>query len=129
MAHPFAGPGPIVAGSGFIEAVAALSGNLIVGGLAILAGTRLVAGDGDLRRATITAGIGALVWAFLDGVVLLGPFVAALSWIALVRVRHDTGWPGAIAVGVVAWIVAGVLAFVLSSLGLPVSDVIGVPGA
>ncbi|WP_259517595.1 hypothetical protein [Halanaeroarchaeum sp. HSR-CO] len=113
---------------GMIDGLAALLGSLLVGGLGIAAGTQLVAGDGDLVRATITAGIGALVWAFLDGIPLLGPVIALLAWIGVLQVRHDTGWGGAAVAGFVAWIVAGVLAIVLSAIGLPVTEVVGVPG-
>ncbi|MFB6070490.1 MAG: hypothetical protein ABEJ76_05645 [Halanaeroarchaeum sp.] len=117
-------PGPSV-----VEPLAELLGSLLVGGFAIAAGTHLVADDGDLLRATITAALGALVWAFLDGVPLVGSLVALVAWIAIVKVRHDTGWLGASAAGLVAWIVAAVLVFVLASLGLPVTDALGVPGA
>ncbi|MFB6094273.1 MAG: hypothetical protein ABEJ77_04975 [Halanaeroarchaeum sp.] len=129
MSPPLPGPSVALAGPGTVEALAALLGSLVVGGLAILAGTRLVADEGDLVRATFTAGVGALVWAFLDGIPVIGPLVAAVAWIALVRVRHDTGWLGATVAGFVAWMVAVVLAAALSFVGLPVTEVVGVPGA
>lgn len=119
---------PPTVGPGLIDSLAALLENLLVGGLGILAGTQLVAGDGNLVRATITAAIGALVWAFLDGIPLIGPLVALLAWIGVLHVRHDTGWTGAAVAGFVAWIVAGTLALLLSAIGLPVTEVVGVPG-
>ncbi|MFB6081981.1 MAG: hypothetical protein ABEJ67_04085 [Halanaeroarchaeum sp.] len=120
---------PPTAGPGIVESLATLVGSLLVGGLAIAAGTALVVGDADLTAATVTAGLGALVWAFLDGVPLLGPVLALVGWVAVVHVRHDTGWLGATAAGLVAWLVAGVLVFALATLGLPVTDALGVPGA
>ncbi|MFW5937920.1 MAG: hypothetical protein ACOCSN_03170 [Halanaeroarchaeum sp.] len=119
---------PPTVGPGVFESLAALLGSLLVGGLGILAGVQLVSGDGSLVRTTITAALGALVWAFLDGIPLIGPLVALIAWIGVLHVRHDTGWTGAAAAGFVAWIVAGVLAFVTSAIGLPVTEVVGVPG-
>ncbi|MFB6125217.1 MAG: hypothetical protein ABEJ59_04595 [Halanaeroarchaeum sp.] len=119
---------PPTPGPGIVESLARLLGSLLVGGLAIAAGTSLVVGEGDLTKATITAGLGALVWAFLDGVPLLGTLLALVGWIAVVRVRHDTGWLGATATGLVAWLVAAVLVFAMATLGLPVNGAIGVPG-
>ncbi|MFB6134093.1 MAG: hypothetical protein ABEJ55_03815 [Halanaeroarchaeum sp.] len=52
-----------------------------------------------------------------------------MAWIALVRIRHDTGWAGASVAGVTAWLIARVLAAVLGWIGLPVVEVVGVPGA
>lgn len=121
MAPPTVGPGTI-------DWLAALLGSLLVGGLGIAAGMQLVASDGDLVSATITAGLGALVWAFFDGIPLVGPVIALLAWIAVLQIRHETGWSGAAVAGFIAWIVAGILAFVLSAIGLPVTEVVGVPG-
>lgn len=119
---------PPVADAHLVDSLATLLASLLVGGVGIAVGTGLVVGDGDLVRGTITAGIGALVWALLDGVILIGPILALLAWIGVVKVRHDTGWLGAGVAGLVAWIVAGVLVFALALVGLPVTHALGIPG-
>jgi len=120
---------PPLATGGLTETFATFVVSLLVGGLALAVGQRLVVGDADLYGATLTAAIGAVAWAIVDGVPLLGPLLALGIWLAVLHWRFDAGWAGTAAIGVVAWITAVVAVAIGAALGLPVQEAIGVPAA
>ena len=120
---------PPLATGGLTETVATFVVSLMVGGLALAVGQRVVVGDADLYGATLTAAIGAVAWAIVDGVPLLGPLLALGISLAVLHWRFDAGWAGTAAIGVVAWITAVVAVAIGAALGLPVQEAIGVPAA
>lgn len=119
---------PLAAGS-LTETFATFVVSLLVGGLALAVGERLVTGEADLAAATLTAAIGAVAWAIVDGVPLLGPLLALGLWLAILHWRFDTGWFGTGAIAGVAWIVALAAVTIGAALGLPVEEAIGIPAA
>ena len=118
---------PALAAGGLTETFATFVVSLLVGGLALAVGERLVVGDADLRGATVTAAIGAVAWAIVDGVPLLGPVLALGVWLAILHWRFDAGWFGTAVIGGVAWITAIVAVALGSALGLPLEEAIGIP--
>ena len=118
---------PALAAGGLTETFATFVVGLLVGGLALAVGQRLVVGNADLQAATVTAAIGAVAWAIVDGVPLLGPLLALGVWLAILHWRFDAGWFGTAVIGGVAWITALVAVALGSALGLPVEEAIGIP--
>ena len=108
--------------------------SLIVGAAAIHLAARLVIDrDTGFRRATLTALIGAVVYAlvglFIGWVPLLGPLLMLVAWVAVINWRYPGGWVSAIGIGFVAWVVALLIVFALSELGIVTPEALGVPGA
>ncbi|QLC34207.1 hypothetical protein EFA46_008310 [Halarchaeum sp. CBA1220] len=102
--------------------------SLLVGGLGIYAGARVVAGVEDYSHALVTAVIGAVAWAVLSWVPLVGGLLALVAYVWVINWRYKGGWVNAILIALVAWIATAVAVFVLGALGVPVTG-IGVPGA
>ena len=122
---PYAQPAPI----GLEARLLAFAASLLVGGAALHAGTRLVADGRDYDHAVLTALLGALVWAILEPVPLLGGLLAAVAWVAVVKRRYRLGWLRAAAVGIAAWTTAVVVLAALELLGIGSVWALGVPGA
>lgn len=120
---------PPLATGGLTETFATFVVSLLVGGISLAVGERLVTGDTDVVAATLTAAIGAVAWAIVDGVPLLGPLLALGLWLAILHWRFDTGWFGTGTIAGVAWVVALVAVTVGAALGLPVEEAIGIPAA
>lgn len=102
---------------------------LLVGGLAIYISARVIAGVDDYSHAVITALIGAIAWALTSWIPLIGPVVALIVWIAVINWRYPGDWIKAVLIGLVAWLSALAILFVLNTvLGLGIGA-FGVPGA
>ncbi|SDX76102.1 hypothetical protein [Halopenitus persicus] len=102
---------------------------LLVGGLAIYAGARVIADVDDYSHAVITALIGAVAWALVSWVPLVGPLIALVVWVGVINWRYPGGWGQAAIIGLVAWIAALVILFVLNGLLSLGIGAFGVPGA
>ncbi|MDZ7729824.1 MAG: hypothetical protein U5K37_00615 [Natrialbaceae archaeon] len=101
---------------------------LLVGGLAIYISARIVADEDEYSHAVITALIGAIAWAVTAWIPLIGPLIALVVWVAVINWRYPGGWVDAVVIGLVAWIAALVILFVLNSiLGFGIGA-FGVPG-
>jgi len=102
---------------------------LLVGGLAIYISARVIVGVEDYSHAVITALIGAIAWALTSWIPLIGPIIALIVWIAVINWRYPGNWIKAVLIGLVAWISALVILFILNELlGLGIGA-FGVPGA
>ena len=110
--------GPLVA---FIVA-------LLVGGLAIFVSARIVVDVDDYSHAIVTALVGAVAWALTSWVPLLGPLLALVAWIWVINWRYPGGWGTAAAIGLVAWLAALVILFVLNAIFRLGVGAFGVPG-
>ncbi|TMT80355.1 hypothetical protein E2L06_19150 [Haloterrigena sp. H1] len=110
--------GPLVA---FIVA-------LLVGGLAIFVSARIVVDVDDYSHAIVTALLGAIAWALTSWVPLLGPILALVAWIWVINWRYPGGWGTAAAIGLVAWLAALVILFVLNAIFRLGVGAFGVPG-
>lgn len=116
MAVPFVGP--VVA---FVVA-------LLIGGLAIYAGARLVVGVDDYGRAVATALLGAIAWALTAWIPLVGPVVALVAWVWVIKWRYPGGWGSAAVLGLIAWFGALVILAVVNTLLNLGIGAFGVPG-
>jgi hypothetical protein len=102
---------------------------LLIGGLAIYVSARVVADVDDYSHAVVTALFGAIAWAIGSLVPLIGSIIALIAWIWVIKWRYPGGWVSAILIGVVAWLSALIVLFVLNGmLGLGITA-FGVPGA
>lgn len=102
---------------------------LLVGGLAIYISARVIVGVEDYSHAVITALIGAIAWALTSWLPLIGPIIALIVWIAVINWRYPGDWIKAVLIGLVAWISAIVILFLLNEvLGLGIGA-FGIPGA
>lgn len=101
---------------------------LLVGGLAIYISARVIVDVEDYSHAVITALIGAVAWALTSWIPLIGPVIALIVWIAVINWRYPGGWIKAVLIGLVAWLSALAILYVLNAvLGLGIGA-FGVPG-
>ena len=103
--------------------------SLLVGGSALHVGTYAVSDAQDYAHAVLTALLGALVWAVLEPVPLLGELLAIAAWIGVVRWRYQLSWLRSVGVAIVAWTAAVVVLAALELLGIGPVSALGVPGA
>lgn len=89
---------------------------LLVGGLAIYFAGWLLTDTTEYARAVITALIGAIVWALTSWIPLIGPIIALIAWIWVIKWRYPGGWVRAIAMGLIAWLSALVILYILNDL-------------
>jgi hypothetical protein len=112
----------------FVGSIVAFLVALLVGGLAIYISARVIADVDDYSHAVITALIGAIAWALTSWIPLIGPIIALIAWVWVIKWRYPGGWVDAAIIGVVAWLSALVILYVLNTvLNLGVGA-FGVPG-
>ncbi|MDF9747164.1 hypothetical protein [Natrinema salsiterrestre] len=121
-------PAPSMA-IGLEDRLLAFAVSLLVGGVALHAATHVVADTRDYAHAVLTALLGALAWAVLEWVPLLGGVLAAIAWVAVVKWRYRLGWIRSGAVGITAWAAAVVVLAALELVGIGSVSALGVPGA
>lgn len=117
-----------------LDTVLAFALGLVVGSFGIYVGGRVVTDIDDFAYAVMTALLGAIAWAIADalvgGIVLLGPILVLVIWIAFISFRYPGGLGNAILIGLVAWLVTLAVGYVLTAvLGVATPDAIGIPGA
>ncbi|WP_435070250.1 hypothetical protein [Haloplanus sp. C73] len=111
-----------------VGALVSLVVALLVGGLAIYISARTVAGVDDYSRAVVTALFGAVAWALVSWIPLFGSVIALVVWIGVLKWRYPGGWLTAATMGVVAWLAALLVLFVVDTVfGLGIGA-FGVPG-
>ena len=111
----------------FVGSVVAFVVALLVGGFAIYLSARVVADIDDYGRAVVTAVLGALGWAVTAWIPLIGPIIALIVWIGVLKWRYPGGWGTAAVMGLIAWVAALLILFVVNAvLGV---GAFGVPGA
>lgn len=108
--------------------------SVLIRTVAILAGVRLIIdSDAGVANAFITALIGAAVWAIVSAFVgwlpLVGVLLMLIAWVGVLNWRYPGGWGTAGAVGFVAWVVAVLIVYALSLVGIIAPDALGIPGA
>lgn len=102
---------------------------LLVGGLAIFISAKFVVGVDNYSHAVVTGLLGAVAWALTSWIPLLGPIVALIAWVWVIKWRYPGDWGTAAGIGLVAWLAALGILFVLNRVfGLGVGA-FGVPGA
>lgn len=113
----------------FVGSIVAFLIALLVGGLAIYISASVIADVKDYSHAVVTALVGAIGWALFSWIPLLGTLLALVVWVGVINWRYPGGWTQAAIIGVVAWLSALVILFVLNTVfGLGIGA-FGVPGA
>ncbi len=100
----------------------------LIGGLAIYLAARIVVDVNDYTRAIFTAVLGGIAWALTAWIPLIGPLVALVAWVAVIKWRYPGGWRVAIGIGILAWLSALVILLVLHILTPLRIGAFGVPG-
>lgn len=101
----------------------------LVGGLALFVSAAVVRRrTGDYEHAVVTALLGALAWAVLGPIPVVGGLLALVGWIWVLKWRYPGGWTRAAIHGVVAWVAAIVVLAALELIGLRALPVVGIPG-
>lgn len=118
---------------GPVEGLVVFTASLLVGGAAIhVAADRVVYRDdpGGLsyEHAVVTALLGAVAWALLSWIPLVGSLVALVGWVGVIRWRYPGGWRDAAVTGAAAWAAAVVALAALELLGVGGVSALGVPG-
>ena len=101
---------------------------LLVGGLAIYLAASVVVDVKDYGHAVVTALIGAIAWALTSWIPVIGALVALVVWIGVINWRYPGGWTKAAMIGIVAWLSALVILFVLNAVFQLGIGAFGVPG-
>lgn len=101
---------------------------LLIGGLAIYISARIVVDVDDYSHAVVTALIGAIAWALTAWVPLIGPLIALVVWVGVIKWRYPGGWLKAGIIGAGAWISALIILFILNSVFRLGVGAFGVPG-
>lgn len=119
---------------GPLESLVVFAVSLLVGGAAIhVAANYVIFRDGigglPFEHAVVTALLGALTWALLAWIPLVGWLAALAGWIGVVRWRYPGSWHEAAFTGAAAWAAAVVAIAALELLGVGAVAALGVPGA
>jgi hypothetical protein len=117
-----------------VEGVVVFAISLLVGGAAVHVATKYAVYRGEpggltFEHAVVTALLGAVVWALLARVPLVGTLFALAGWVGVIRWRYPGGWLEAGATGAAAWAAAVVALAALELLGVGSLSALGVPGA
>lgn len=111
-----------------IDTVVVFIVSLLIGALGIYVGARVIADVDDYGHAIVTALVGAIAWAIVSWIPLIGALVALIVYLAVVNWRYPGGWVDAILITLIAWIAAAAVLYVLSALGFVSFGAFGVPG-
>lgn len=117
-----------------MDGLAVFAVSLLVGGVAFFLAARYVTYRDDyavngLEHGVVTALLGAVVWAVLALVPLVGAALALVGWVAVIRARYPGGWLRAGVTGAAAWAAAVVVLAALELAGVGGFSALGVPGA
>ncbi|WP_439027418.1 hypothetical protein [Haloarchaeobius sp. DT45] len=118
---------------GLLDSLVVFVVSWVIGTVGIVAGAKVILERGtDFGYAAITALFGAIAWGvvsfFLGWIPLLGIVLVLLAWVGVINWRYPGGWKVAAGIGVVAWLVAVAVVWVLSAVGIVAPDVLGIPG-
>jgi hypothetical protein len=88
----------------------------------------VIADTADYSHTVVTALLGAVAWALTAWIPLIGPVIALIVWIAVINWRYPGGWLQAALIGLVAWVSALAILYVLNGLLDLGIGAFGVPG-
>jgi len=113
--------------------VATFAVSLLIGGAAIHVAARYAVYKGKpgaltFEHAVVTALLGAVAWALLAWVPLVGSLLALVGWVGVIRWRYPGGWIKAGVTGAAAWAAAVVVLAALEIVGVGSVSALGIPG-
>ncbi|KAB1190793.1 MULTISPECIES: hypothetical protein [Haloferax] len=116
-----------------LEGVIVFAVSLLIGGAAIHIAAKHVVyrekpGGLSYEHAVVTALFGAVAWALLAWIPLIGSLLALVGWVGVIRWRYPGGWKKAGVTGAAAWAAAVVVLAALELLGIGAVSAVGVPG-
>lgn len=116
-----------------VSGLIAFAVNLLIGGAALHLAARYVVfrdrpGALTFEHAVLTALLGAIVWAILSLVPVVGVLLALLGWVGVIRWRYPGGLVDAVKLGLAAWAAAVIILAVLEFAGVRTLTALGVPG-
>jgi hypothetical protein len=82
---------PAALGTSAEDSVVVFAVSLLVGGLAIHVAASHLVGAGEYGDALLTALLGAVAWAILDVVPFVGPLLALVAWVGVIKWRYPVG--------------------------------------
>jgi hypothetical protein len=112
-----------------IDSVIAFVVSLLIGAAGIYLGATVLTNVEDYSHAIITAVIGAIAWALVGWIPLLGTLLALVAYVAVINWRYPGGWGVAAGIALIAWLASLVILYVLAMLNLVAFNAFGVPGA
>jgi len=112
----------------YIGSIVAFVIALLIGGLAIYVSARIVVDVDDYSHAVVTAFLGAVGWALTAWIPLLGPVIALLVWVGVIKWRYPGGWVKAAVIGIGAWLSALLILLVMNSVFQLGIGAFGIPG-
>lgn len=107
--------------------------SLLIGGAAIYVAAKYAVYSGTpggltFEHAVVTALLGAVVWALLAWIPLIGSLLGLIGWVGVIRWRYPGGWIKAGVTGAAAWAAAVVVLAALNLIGIGGISALGVPG-
>ena len=102
----------------------------IIGTLGIYIGANVITDGAGLVSSSITALIGALVWGFVTSLfdfAGLGSLLGLIAWILVINWRHRGGLINAVLIGLISWLAAVTIIYLLAVLGISTPDALGIP--
>ena len=112
----------------FIGSLVAFVVALLVGGLAIYISARVVVNVKNYTHAIITALLGAIGWALTAWLPLVGPVIALVVWVGVIKWRYPGGWIKALVIGAGAWASALIILFIINIVFQLEIGAFGIPG-
>lgn len=117
-----------------LDGVVVFAISLLIGGIAIHVAAKHAVYRGKpggltFEHAVVTALLGAVAWALLAWIPLVGSLLALAGWISVIRWRYPGGWIKAGVTGAAAWAAAVVVLAALELLGVGSVSALGIPGA
>jgi len=125
LAAPFANP---------FDGIVVFAVSLLIGAAAIHVAAKHAVyrdqpGSMNFEHALLTALLGAVVWALLEWIPLIGALLALVGWVAVIKWRYPGGWVKAAVTGAAAWAAAVVTLAALELVGFSGVSALGIPGA
>jgi hypothetical protein len=115
-----------------IDSIIVFVVSLLIGALGIYIGARVITDVDDYTYAIVSALIASIVWVivafFVGWIPFLGPLLALIAYIAVIKSRYPGGWLKAIGIALIAWLASLIVLYALSALGVAAFDAVGVPG-
>lgn len=107
--------------------------SLLIGGAAIHVAAKYAEYNGgavelSFDHAVLTALAGAVVWALLAWIPLIGSVLALGGWIGVIKWRYPGGWIKAGVTGAAAWAAGVVVLAGLELIGVGSVTALGIPG-